>query len=53
MKEYELTVVFRANDDQDAEEIRAMVDAVLDQLDHPVRISGPARLTPPLDPHDQ
>jgi hypothetical protein len=52
VKEFELTVVFRANDRDDAEEVRRMLEAVLTQLDHPVAISGPARLSPPLDPHD-
>jgi hypothetical protein len=53
VKEYELTVVYRANDDQDAEEVRGMIAAVLHQLDHPVALSGPARLSPRLDPHDE
>lgn len=53
MKEYELTVVFRANDGQDAEEVRKMLEAVLVQLDHPVTVSGPARLSPPIDPGDE
>ena len=53
MKEYELTVVFRATDDTDAEEIRKLIEEVLAQLDHPVKVSGPARLNPPIDPHDE
>lgn len=53
MKEYELTIVYRASDDSDAEEIRQMVETVLVQLDHPVAVSGPAKLSPPLDPRDE
>jgi hypothetical protein len=52
VNEYELTVVFRASDSEDAEEVRGMLEAVLKQLDHPVTVSGPARLSPPIDPDD-
>lgn len=41
MKEYELTLVYRAEDDDDAEEIARMIEAVLRQLDHPVAVAGP------------
>lgn len=53
MKEFQLTLVYRAEDAEDAREIAEMIEAVLTQLDHPVTVAGPARLSPPLDPTDE
>lgn len=53
MKEYQLTLVYRAEDSDDANQIAEMIESVLDQLDHPVTSAGPARLNPPLDPTDE
>jgi hypothetical protein len=53
VKEYEITVVYRAHDDAEAEVIRNMLEDVLMKLDHPVTVSGSARLAPPLDPRDE
>ena len=53
MKEYQLTLVYRAEDEEDAKQIAEMIENVLQQLDHPVTSAGPARLSPPLDPGDE
>jgi hypothetical protein len=52
MHEYELTLIFRGEDDADAQEIGKMIEAVLKRLDHPVAMGGPSRVEPPLDPRD-
>jgi hypothetical protein len=53
MEEYQLTLVYRAADADDARAIAAMVEGVLKQLDHPVAAGEPARLSRPLDPADE
>jgi hypothetical protein len=53
MEEYQFTLVYRAEDANDANQIAEMIETVLHQLDHPVTSAGPARLSPPIDPADE